>query len=74
MIHSSVAEVASFVPQMCWSVLFASPQLLSSPSADIISLLLARLIIAISGFPILERRKKKNKGLQSEARQGQGPV
>lgn len=38
-----------------------SPQLLSPPSADIIRLLLARLIVAIPG-------------LQTEASQGQDPA
>lgn len=61
MIYTSVAEVVSFVPRMCWSVLFVSPQLLSPPSADIIRLLLARLIVAIPG-------------LQTEASQGQDPA
>lgn len=62
MIYSSVAEVVSFVPQeMCWSVLSASPQLLSSPSSDVkfITCLINGCQIWFSYFG--EEKKKRRK-------------
>lgn len=74
MIYSSVAEVVSFVPQeMCWSVLCASPQLLSSPSVDFkfITCLINSCRILFSCFGEGKGKEKRLTGetLQTEASQ-----
>lgn len=74
MIYSSVAEVVSFVPQqMCWSVLCASPQLLSSPSVDFkfITCLINSCHILFSYFGEGKGKEKRFTGetLQTEVSQ-----
>lgn len=63
-IYSSVADVVSFVPQeICWSVLSASPWLLSCPSADIkfITCLINGCHICFSYFGEEKKEKKKKR-------------
>lgn len=74
MIYSSVADVVSFAPQeICWSVLSASHQLLSCPSADIkcITCLINGCHICFSYFGEEKKGKEEKKVYRRDCRQEQ---